>query len=128
MARLRELVGQKVRNMNGKPSPIILVESSINLENERMRLASADPNSDHVRNFLPKHVDHQNGETFGQGDLERLIQHASKDLDELDRQREDEFKEYEMRKEFERRAKLNVNHRILHEYFHTERFSVLATG
>lgn len=81
----------------------------MNLEQERMRLASGDPNSEHVRNFLPKHVDHQNSETFGQADLERLIQHASKDLDELDQQRETEFKEYEMRKEYERRAKLTVN-------------------
>jgi hypothetical protein len=73
-----------------------------------MELARADPNSKHIKDFLPQHLDHKNSEKFGQDDLERLIQHASKDLDELDRQREREFKEYEMRKEYERRAKLSV--------------------
>jgi len=91
MARLRELVGQKIRNLN---------------EKERMELARADPSGGRLKDFLPQHLDHKNSETFGQADLERLIQHASKDLDELDRQREREFKEYEMRKEYERRAKL----------------------
>jgi hypothetical protein len=73
-----------------------------------MELARADPNGGRLKDFLPQHLDHRNSETFGQADLERLIQHASKDLDELDRQREQEFKEYEMRKEYERRAKLAV--------------------
>jgi hypothetical protein len=77
-----------------------------------MELARADPNSGHLKDFLPQHIDHKNSETFGQTDLERLIQHASKDLDELDRQREQEFKEYEMRKEYERRAKLAVKNFI----------------
>jgi len=62
-----------------------------------------------MREFLPQHIDAKNSETFGQLDLERLIKHAAKDLDELDRQREEEFKEYEMRKEYQRRAKLAVN-------------------
>jgi hypothetical protein len=74
-----------------------------------MDLARADPNGKHVKDLLPQHVDHKNSETFGQDDLERLIQHASKDLDELDRQREQQFKEYEMRKEYERRSQLSVN-------------------
>ena len=60
--------------------------------------------------FLPQHLDHRNSETFGQLDLERLIQHASKDLDELDRKREQQFKEYEMRKEYQRRTKLAVSY------------------
>jgi len=58
------------------------------------------------KEFLPQHIDHKGTETFGQDDLERLIKHASKDLDEIDRQREQQFKEYEMRKEYERRAEL----------------------
>jgi hypothetical protein len=62
-----------------------------------------------MREFLPQHIDAKNSETFGQLDLERLIKHAAKDLDELDRRREEEFKEYEMRKEYQRRAKLAVN-------------------
>jgi hypothetical protein len=90
--RLRDLVGKKIRNLN---------------EKQRMELARADPNGKHIKDFLPQHIDHLNSETFGQADLERLIQHASKDLDEIDRQREKEFKEYEMRKEYERRTKLS---------------------
>lgn len=74
-----------------------------------MKFAQADPDGAHMRDFLPKHIDHHNSETFGQADLEKLILHASKDLDDIDRQREEQFKEYEMRKEYERRAKLNVN-------------------
>jgi len=62
-----------------------------------------------MKEFLPQHVDSKNWETFGRADLERLIRHASKDLDELDRKREQQFKEYEMRKEYERRAKLAVS-------------------
>lgn len=61
-----------------------------------------------MQQFLPQHIDHKNAETFGEVDLERLIRHASKDLDELDRKREQQFKEYEMRKEYERRMKLVV--------------------
>ncbi|CAF4628944.1 unnamed protein product, partial [Rotaria sp. Silwood2] len=56
-------------------------------------------------------------------DLERLIRHASRDLDEIDRQREQQFKEYEMRKEFERRAKLaemNEEERKKSEALHQE--------
>ena len=78
------------------------------IEEQRLALARADANSPHLKEFLPQHIDHANGETFGQADLEKLIQHASKDLDEIDRKREQEFKEYEMRKEFERRSKLAV--------------------
>lgn len=78
-------------------------------EEQRQALARADPNSPHMKEFLPQHIDHINSETFGQSDLEKLIQHASRDLDEIDRKREQEFKEYEMRKEFERRSKLAVS-------------------
>jgi hypothetical protein len=80
----------------------------IYVEKQRTELSQADPNSKHLQAFLPQHIDHKNVETFGQDDLERLIQHASKDLDEIDRQREQEFKEYEMRKEYERREQLSV--------------------
>lgn len=90
---------------------------NVNLEKERLELARGDPNGKNLKDFLPQHIDHQNSENFGEADLERLIRHASKDLDELDRKREQEFKEYEMRKEFERRAKLAVNIKL---YFYFE--------
>ena len=64
-----------------------------------------------MKQFIPQHVDHQNVDGFNEKDLERLIQHASKDLDQLDRERERQFKEYEMQKEDERRHKLAVSDR-----------------
>ncbi len=87
-----------------------------NIERQRLALARADPNGRKLSEFLPQHIDHRNAETFGQLDLERLIQHASKDLDELDRKREQQFKEYEMRKEYQRRAKLAVSCLLLKHY------------
>ncbi|CAF1173210.1 unnamed protein product [Rotaria sordida] len=108
MARLRELVAQKIRNLS---------------EKERIELARSDLNGKHMKDFLPQHIDHQNSQAFGQADLERLIQHASKDLDEIDRKREQQFKEYEMRKEYERRTKLtemNEEERKKSEALHQE--------
>ena len=90
-----------------------IVFTYIFLEKQRMDLARADPKANPLKDILPQHIDHKATETFGQDDLERLIQHASKDLDELDREREKEFKDYEMRKEYERRAELSVRNIFL---------------
>ena len=57
---------------------------------------------------MPKHVDHNNIETFEIKDLEKLITQATSDLDEVDRIRREEFKQHELEKEFERRKKLEV--------------------
>ena len=62
-----------------------------------------------IEQLLPKHVDHENIETFEVKDLEKLIQKATFDLEEVDRIRREEFKQHEMQKEFERRQKLEVN-------------------
>lgn len=53
------------------------------------------------------HVDHQNPHTFEIEDLKKLIAKTTEDLAEADRKRREEFKMYEMQKEYERRAKLN---------------------
>lgn len=87
MARLRDLVGRKYRNLS-----------------DRQRQALS--RNGKMKELLPKHVDMQDHDTFSELDLERLIRHASKDLDEIDRRREQEFKYYELRKEYQRRAKL----------------------
>ena len=78
---------------------------------DKRRLPSdrTNPNQKRVNEFLPLHLDTGHAEKFGQLDLERLVRHATKDLDEIDRKREQEFKQYEMRKEYQRRAKLAVN-------------------
>ena len=79
------------------------------LERQRLALARGDSGRGRMKEFLPQHIDTAHSETFGQLDLERLIRHATQDLDELDRKREEQFKQYELRKEYQRRAKLAVN-------------------
>ncbi|KAM9754009.1 nucleobindin-2-like isoform 1-T2 [Menidia menidia] len=53
-----------------------------------------------------EHLNHMNPETFEVEDLNRLIQSATKDLENFDKERHDEFKRYEMMKEHERRQRL----------------------
>ena len=53
------------------------------------------------------HLDVKNPHSFEIKDLERLIVKATNDLDELDKKRREEFKEYEMEKEHERKETLN---------------------
>lgn len=52
------------------------------------------------------HLDVQNPHSFEVKDLEKLIVKATNDLDELDKKRREEFKEYEMQKEHERQEEL----------------------
>ncbi|XP_054275042.1 nucleobindin-2 isoform X2 [Macrosteles quadrilineatus] len=54
----------------------------------------------------PGHVDHTNPHTFEIADLKKLIAKTSEDLAEADKKRRDEFKTYEMEKEFEKNQKL----------------------
>ena len=54
--------------------------------------------------FLPvqtEHVDHGSQHQFTKEDLHKLIIKASSDLEELDKKRREEFKQYEMEKEFQ---------------------------
>ncbi|GBM11417.1 Nucleobindin-2 [Araneus ventricosus] len=48
---------------------------------------------------IPKHLDIENPHSFEIDDLKKLIQTATSDLEELDRQRREEFKKYELEKE-----------------------------
>ncbi len=61
-----------------------------------------------IQNLIPKHIDHNNVETFEEKDLESLIKQASQDLEEQDKLRKAEFKQHEIEKEYERRKKLQV--------------------
>ncbi|XP_040894877.1 nucleobindin-2b isoform X2 [Toxotes jaculatrix] len=57
-----------------------------------------------------EHLNHMNPDTFEVEDLDRLIKSATKDLENFDKDRHDEFKRYEMMKEHERRERLkNMN-------------------
>ncbi|XP_008210721.1 nucleobindin-2 isoform X1 [Nasonia vitripennis] len=57
---------------------------------------------------IPEHVDHNNPHTFEIDDLKKLIAKTTKDLDEADKKRREEFKEYEMHKKFEQEEKLKT--------------------
>nr|CAG4648813.1 EOG090X0B17 [Polyphemus pediculus] len=54
---------------------------------------------------IPGHLDHKSP-SFETEDLRKLIVQTTKDLEELDKKRKDEFKEYEMQKEFEHQIKV----------------------
>ncbi|GLV32261.1 Nucleobindin 1 [Carabus blaptoides fortunei] len=53
-----------------------------------------------------EHIDHINPHTFEIEDLKKLIAKSTQDLAEADKKRREEFKEYEMQKEFEKQEKL----------------------
>lgn len=55
---------------------------------------------------VAEHVDHRNHATFEIEDLKRLIDRTSKDLAKADEQRREEFKNYELQKEFEKQEQL----------------------
>ncbi|XP_037977847.2 nucleobindin-2 isoform X2 [Plutella xylostella] len=54
------------------------------------------------------HLDHQNPHTFEIEDLRKLIQKTTADLEAADKQRKEEFKEYEMQKEFDKHQKMET--------------------
>ncbi|XP_022256961.1 nucleobindin-2-like [Limulus polyphemus] len=56
---------------------------------------------------VPVHLDPANPHTFEVEDLKKLIKTATKDLEELDRRRREEFKQYEMEKEHQYRESLH---------------------
>ncbi|KAL4622828.1 nucleobindin-2 [Arapaima gigas] len=55
-----------------------------------------------------EYLNHNNPHTFEVEDLDRLIKSATKDLENFDKERHEEFKRYEMMKEHERREHLKT--------------------
>ncbi|KAK6765574.1 hypothetical protein RB195_025469 [Necator americanus] len=55
---------------------------------------------------MPEHLDATNWEKFGKEDLRKLIKRTVEDMEAIDKQRQKEFKEYEMRKKAEEDHKL----------------------
>ncbi|XP_064634209.1 nucleobindin-2-like isoform X3 [Lineus longissimus] len=53
------------------------------------------------------HLDIKNPEAFDVTDLDKLIHQATRDLEDIDKKRREEFKQYELQKEHERREKLS---------------------
>ena len=70
---------------------------------EHARGLGIPPNQQRLK--IPGHLDHKNP-TFEMEDLRKLILQTTKDLEEVDRKRKEEFKAYELQKEFEHREKL----------------------
>ncbi|XP_037086650.1 nucleobindin-2-like isoform X3 [Pollicipes pollicipes] len=71
----------------------------------------------------PHHLDHRNPHTFREEDLRRLIHKTTKDLEDLDRQRKEDFQKYEMEKEFKYQEELkamDAEHRKEAEKKHEE--------
>ncbi|XP_041366563.1 nucleobindin-2-like isoform X2 [Gigantopelta aegis] len=58
------------------------------------------------RMHIPTHLDIGNPHSFEMKDLEQLIRKTTQDLEELDKMRDAEFKQYEMEKEFEKKQHL----------------------
>lgn len=65
-----------------------------------------DIDVEHMKIRPPEHLDHDNPHTFEINDLKKLIHKVTSDLNEADKKRREEFKEYEMQKEFENNEKL----------------------
>ncbi|KAL1240758.1 Nucleobindin-2 [Trichinella spiralis] len=76
------------------------------IELERLRKA-LEKKRDHENGFaaMLEHIDH-NKDTFDSADLQMLIRKTSKDMDMLDQQQHQEYKEHEMKEELEYRRKL----------------------
>ncbi|XP_063228080.1 nucleobindin-2 isoform X2 [Bacillus rossius redtenbacheri] len=64
--------------------------------------------TEHLKIAVPEHLDHANPHTFETEDLRKLIAKTSADLAEADRKRQEEFKQYEMQKEFEKQEALKT--------------------
>ncbi|XP_065348786.1 nucleobindin-2 isoform X2 [Cloeon dipterum] len=78
-------------------------------ENERTHGDGDENEIDHGPKIkLPHHLDHINPHSFEIEDLRKLIVQTTKDLEEADLKRRQEFKEYEMQKEYEKSQQLNL--------------------
>lgn len=65
-----------------------------------------DPNSI-IDDPVHHHIDHDNPHTFEIEDLKKLIAKTTADLAEADKKRKEQFKQYEMEKEYKKQEKLN---------------------
>ncbi|CAB3369427.1 Hypothetical predicted protein [Cloeon dipterum] len=78
-------------------------------DNERTHGDGDENEIDHGPKIkLPHHLDHINPHSFEIEDLRKLIVQTTKDLEEADLKRRQEFKEYEMQKEYEKSQQLNL--------------------
>uniref|UniRef100_A0A0R3RLY6 EF-hand domain-containing protein n=1 Tax=Elaeophora elaphi TaxID=1147741 RepID=A0A0R3RLY6_9BILA len=102
-----EMRGGKIAEMVDKLEPHIieqLAKAKIlelqRLEQEIRDQLDADGGATHNIK-IPEHLDFNNWETFSQEDLRKLVVKIVADMDELERQRKQDFKQYEMKKKAE---------------------------
>lgn len=74
------------------------------LREQIQKQIEADGGAHNVK--IPDHIDATNWERFGKEDLRKLIRRTVEDMEALDRERQKNFKEYEMRKKAEEDHKL----------------------
>lgn len=90
--KLDELKRSELERLRGLALQIY--EKTNNIDREHLKIA--------------EHLDHENQHTFEIEDLRKLIVKTGEDLAEADRRRREEFKEYELQKEFEKQEKLRA--------------------
>eukprot|EP00057_Strongylocentrotus_purpuratus_P022495 XP_011676969.1 PREDICTED: nucleobindin-2 isoform X7 [Strongylocentrotus purpuratus] len=73
---------------------------------EQQALGKAKPADQKFLDNLIGHLDPSSMDAFSPDDITKLIQKATKDLEENDRERRKEFKRYEMEKELKRRSEM----------------------
>ncbi|KAL3841927.1 hypothetical protein ACJMK2_020014 [Sinanodonta woodiana] len=91
ISRLRMLAREKIKTMNGT---------------QVMQIIASRGGVENMDKLYPHHVDVKNPHSFEMADLEKLIKKATSDLDDIDKKRREEFKTYEMQKEFEKKQEL----------------------
>lgn len=74
------------------------------IEMDRLRRLAKQEHD--LQEFGTDHLDHSNPHSFEAQDLHKLIVKATHDLEELDKKRREEFKRYEMEKEYQYRESL----------------------
>jgi len=84
-----------------------LARQKRNLEmNDKAKLEQRTKDGEMRGSPFPSHIDHGNPHTFEIDDLKKLIKEATRDLEEQDKVRKEEFKRYEMEKEHKKREEL----------------------
>uniref|UniRef100_A0A6P7GDU6 Nucleobindin-1-like n=1 Tax=Diabrotica virgifera virgifera TaxID=50390 RepID=A0A6P7GDU6_DIAVI len=99
-----EFVSHHVRNRLDEIKRVEL-ERLRHLVEQKRKLE--DTNAIDTEDPTHNHLDHSNPHTFEIEDLKKLIAKTAQDLDEADKKRKEQFKQYELEKEYKKMDKLN---------------------
>lgn len=101
-----ELEEEIAREQHGNDNDIDENRRWRSIRSGRTNSRSMQPTKQLLGDNNAAHVDHANPHTFEAEDLQKLILKATHDLEELDRKRRRDFKQYEMEKEIHYRESL----------------------